>query len=167
MKLRIPKKQSTREGLIFVAMFVVTAASIGVYQLIHAQPVGKPLTQEVPAASKDQKAPFYSMFISSAKTISTDEQAQTKQVTVEVAIVNPTNSPMQIAPGLQMLLIDGDGIGYPMTAKYLPVGTVIGGQLDAGATKTYPIDFELPINSTPKAFNFQLDASYKPIQLDI
>ncbi len=167
MKIRLPKKQSAREGLVFVAMFVVTAGGIGLYQFIHANPLDNPTTQNLPATSSEQLKPFYSIYVTSARAVSFDQTNQTKQVTVNVNIINPSDKPMQISPGLQMLLVDTNGVSYPMTAKYLPVGKVVGGQLNAKSNKAYSIDFELPANATAKTFSFQLDASYNPIQVDI
>lgn len=160
-------KREARVGILFATVFVFSAVGIGIFAVLHANQLEPVPPQSVPQVTSEQNTPFYALAIHAVKTGQTDQVNQTKQVTIDVAINNPSNQPMQIAPGLQMLLINNDGQAYPMTAKYLPVGAVIGGQLNAKASKTYAVDFEIPLATNPKALNFQLDASYRPVQLGV
>ncbi len=166
MKSHAPKREA-RIGILFAVVFVFSAVGIGIFAVLHANQLEPVTPQSVPQVTSDQNAPFYALAIHGVKAGQTDQVNQTKQVTIDIAINNPSNQPVQIAPGLQMLLIASDGQAYPMTAKYLPVGTVVGGQLNPKTSKTYVVDFEIPLTASPKALNFQLDASYRPVQLGI
>jgi hypothetical protein len=102
---------------------------------------------------------LYQLNINKVITISSDIKNKTKRVTTEVQLKNLSGSTLQISPGLQMFLVDQNGSRYNVTAKFLAPGVNIGGPLATNASRTQGIDFEIPTNSTPQKFIFQLDSS--------
>ncbi|HET6925188.1 MAG TPA: hypothetical protein VFH39_05150 [Candidatus Saccharimonadales bacterium] len=89
----------------------------------------------------------------------TDQDSQNRHVTVTVSITNLSDQSMQVSPGLEMNLRTSDGSLYPMTAEYLPAGTVVGGPVAAKETRAMDVDFKLPASAVPAAFVFQPDAA--------
>jgi hypothetical protein len=99
--------------------------------------------------------------VSLDKTVITD--SSDRHITATVTVHNNTNATLQIAPGLQMSLVDATGTVHPYTAVYLPAGASVGGPLAASASRTEKLDFALGASDQPKLFVFQLDAATEPL----
>jgi hypothetical protein len=84
------------------------------------------------------------------------------RVGLQIGVTNKTANTLQIAPGLQMFLASNTGKVYPITARYVSPGVVIGGPLAGNSYTQMNIDFDLPASEQPESLTFQEDLS-KPI----
>lgn len=105
---------------------------------------------------------FYTVNVSAMRVTSPEQNISVKRATATVTVLNTSDEVLQIAPGLQMFLVSNAGTVYPMTARYLKPGVVLGGALAAKSSTTLNVDYDLPVNETPKTFTFQADSA-KPI----
>jgi hypothetical protein len=101
------------------------------------------------------------------QTYIADPISQLKRTSIPLTITNNSGKILQISPGLQMQLIDSSGASYPMTAKYLSSGSVIGGPLASAKTWVSAIDFDLPSGSTAAKLIYQPDGSNLPLAIGL
>lgn len=81
------------------------------------------------------------------------------KVSVQLSVTNKTSSAFQISPGLQLALTSSTGKIYPVTARYLTPGVVIGGELAGSNEMLLNVDFDIPQAEQPGSIAFQLDLS--------
>lgn len=91
----------------------------------------------------------------------------TKRVSLQVGVTNKTAQTLQIAPGLQMFLTSNTGKIYPITARYMTPGVLIGGPLAANGYTSLSIDYEISASEQPASFSFQEDLSKPTVTIKL
>jgi hypothetical protein len=89
------------------------------------------------------------------------------RVTTQMGVTNKTNTTLQIAPGLQVFLTSNTGTIYPITARYLTPGVVLGGELAANSYMLLNLDFDIPQAEQPSTITFQLDLSKPTVTIKL
>lgn len=112
-------------------------------------------------------SPTIDLKVDSVKVYPANPVSQLERTTVTISIANSGQSVLQLAPGLQMQLIDNTGQSHPMTASYLPAGFIVGGPLQPGNSWTQQIDFNLSPAETPATFIYQPDGQPSPIEVNL
>jgi hypothetical protein len=160
------------DSLLLFIVFGLAVAGVGTrffYSSRTALPVAitSKTTLSKAVLGESYQSNEYRLSVGKIVNHSANSVSGTKQITLDVTIVNTSKQTLQISPGLQMSVIDQRGTVYSMTARYLETGRVVGGPLSPGVSRTENVDFELPTSSSVKQFSFQLDASLPPNILNL
>ncbi len=89
------------------------------------------------------------------------------RLTINIQIKNNSINILQFSPGLNLKLVDSEGIEYLPTMKFVDPAVVLGGPINSGQRLTLDIDFEVPETTSLEKLVYQQDQVSEKLEIKL